>query len=161
MSVPSQDMASGPQVGDLAPDFELVGTEGSFRLSAYRGSPVVLLFYPGDGTPVCTRQFCSYRDRRDELAELDAVVVGISPQDVSSHARFIERHALTVPLLADPGRRAAQLYGVAAPPRRTRRATFVIDGSGIVRHRRVHGFGLDYETVDDLRTVLGSVAPST
>jgi peroxiredoxin Q/BCP len=150
-------MLSGPQVGDLAPDFELVGTEGPFRLSAYRGSPVVLLFYPGDGLPLCARQFRSYRDRRDELAELDAVLVGISHQDVASHARFIDRHALTVPLLADPDRRVAQLYGVAAAPRRTRRASFVVDGPGIVRHRRVHGLDLGFEDVDDLRAALGAL----
>ena len=66
-------------VGDAAPDFELPGTEGkSFRLSEHRGHNVVLAFYPGDATTVCTKQFCSYRDRSDELESLDAVVVGIS-----------------------------------------------------------------------------------
>jgi len=64
----------------------------------------VLLFYPGDETPVCTRQFCSYRDHADELDQLDATVVGISGQSVRSHERFREHHDLTVPLLADPDR---------------------------------------------------------
>src|SRR5215212_6883970 len=90
--VPSHAMASGPQVGDRAPDFALEGTEGRFRLSDHRGRRVVLLFYPGDDTAVCTKQFCSYRDHADDLADLDAVVVGISAQDLDSHAAFVAKH---------------------------------------------------------------------
>jgi thioredoxin-dependent peroxiredoxin len=150
-------MASGPQVGDIAPDFEIPGTEGPFRLSKHRGSAVVLLFYPGDETPVCTKQFCSYRDRADDMAELDAVVVGISHQDVDSHDAFIARHGLTVPLLADVDKAVAKRYGVTAPLVGTRRATFVIDDQGIVRHRHVHTLGLDFEDVDDLRAALASL----
>jgi peroxiredoxin Q/BCP len=147
-------MASGPRVGDPAPDFEIPGTEGLFRLSKHRGSPVVLLFYPGDETPVCTKQFCSYRDRADDMAELDAVVVGISHQDVDSHEAFIAHHGLTVPLLADVDKAVAKRYGVTAPVVGTRRATFVVDDRGIVRHRHVHKLGLDFQDVDDLRAAL-------
>lgn len=150
-------MASGPQVGDTAPDFELPGTDGPFLLSRHRGSPVVLLFYPGDETPVCTKQFCSYRDRADDMAELDAVVVGISHQDVDSHEAFMARHGLTVPLLADVDKAVAKRYGVTAPLVGTRRATFVIDEQGIVRHRHVHTLGLDFQDVDDLRAALASL----
>jgi peroxiredoxin Q/BCP len=150
-------MASGPQVGDTAPDFELPGTDGPFRLSRHRGSPVVLLFYPGDETPVCTKQFCSYRDRADDMAELDAVVVGISHQDVDSHEAFMARHGLTVPLLADVDKAVAKRYGVTAPLVGTRRATFVVDEQGIVRHRHVHTLGLDFQDVDDLRAALASL----
>src|ERR687885_475 len=71
-------------IGDQAPDFTLEGTEGPFTLSEHRGEIVVLLFYPGDETPVCTKQFCSYAAREDELAQLDATVVGISSQSVES-----------------------------------------------------------------------------
>jgi thioredoxin-dependent peroxiredoxin len=71
-------MAKTPQVGEAAPDFELPGTDGPFRLSEHGGERVVLLFYPGDNTMVCTKQFCSYRDRAGDFAELDATVVGIS-----------------------------------------------------------------------------------
>ena len=87
-SVPFHAMASAPHVGDLAPDFALEGTEGPFRLSDHRGERVVLLFYPGDDTPVCTKQFCSYRDRADDMSALAATVVGISHQDVDSHEAF-------------------------------------------------------------------------
>jgi peroxiredoxin Q/BCP len=123
----------------------------------HRGSPVVLLFYPGDETPVCTKQFCSYRDRADDMAELDAVVVGISHQDVESHEAFIARHGLTVPLLADVDKAVAKRYGVTAPLVGTRRATFVVDEQGIVRHRHVHTLGLDFQDVDDLRAALASL----
>src|SRR5947207_10124497 len=131
-------MARGPQVGERAPDFELEGTDGPFKLSDHRGERVILLFYPGDETAVCTKQFCSYRDRADDMSALDAVVVGISAQDVDSHKAFTAHHGLTVPLLADVDRAVATAYGVSAPVVGTRRAAFVIDEDGIVRHRVVH-----------------------
>ena len=154
-------MAKGPQEGDVAPDFELPGTQGAFRLSDQRGRRVVLLFYPGDDTPVCTRQFCSYRDRAEDMSGLDAVVVGISHQDVASHEAFTAKHGLNVPLLADVDKAVAKAYGVAAPVLGTRRAAFVIDEHGIVRHRQVHALGLDYEDADDLRAALAALEPST
>jgi thioredoxin-dependent peroxiredoxin len=150
-------MASAPRVGDLAPDFTLESTDGSFTLSEHRGERVVLLFYPGDETPVCTRQFCSYRDRADDMSALDAVVVGISDQDVESHEAFAAHHGLTVPLLADVGREVAKAYGASAPVLGTRRAAFVIDEDGIVRHRVVHTLGLDFQSADDLADALDSL----
>lgn len=150
-------MASAPRVGDLAPDFALEGTDGSFRLSDHRGQRVVLLFYPGDETPVCTRQFCSYRDRADDMGALDAVVVGISDQDLDSHEEFSAHHGLTVPLLADVDRAVAKAYGASAPVLGTRRAAFVIDEDGIVRHRVVHMLGLDFQSADDLAEALDSL----
>jgi peroxiredoxin Q/BCP len=150
-------MASSPHVGDPAPDFTLEGTDGTFRLSDHRGERVVLLFYPGDETPVCTKQFCSYRDRAADMSGLDAVVVGISHQNLDSHQAFIAHHGLTVPLLADVERTAARAYGVAAPIMGTRRAAFVIDEDGIVRYRHVHGVGLSYQDVDDLRSALDAL----
>jgi thioredoxin-dependent peroxiredoxin len=150
-------MASGPQVGDRAPDFALEGTDGSFRLSDHRGRRVVLLFYPGDDTAVCTKQFCSYRDRSDDMSALDAVVVGISHQDLESHQAFTAHHGLTVPLLADVDREVASAYGVSAPVLGTRRAAFVVDEDGIVRHRVVHMLGLDFQSADDLADALDSL----
>jgi peroxiredoxin Q/BCP len=91
------------------------------------------------------------------MAELDAVVVGISHQDVESHEAFIARHGLTVPLLADVDKAVAKRYGVTAPLVGTRRATFVVDEQGIVRHRHVHTLGLDFQDVDDLRAALASL----
>ncbi|MSW95488.1 MAG: redoxin domain-containing protein, partial [Actinobacteria bacterium] len=104
-------MARGPQLGDPAPDFELAGTHGPFRLSEHRGERVVLLFYPGDDTPGCTKQFCSYRDQADLIGALDATLVGISRQDIASHEGFTAKHGLTVPLLSDVDGAVAGAYG--------------------------------------------------
>lgn len=145
--------AKPARVGDAAPDFELRGTNGPFRLSDHRGERVVLLFYPGDGTPVCTRQFCSYRDRAEDFAGLGATVVGISAQDVDSHERFSAKHSLTVPLLADEGGAVAKLYG-AHSRLGTKRAVIVIDQDGVVRYRHDHLLGLSYQSVDQLRDAL-------
>jgi thioredoxin-dependent peroxiredoxin len=147
-------MARSPQVGEQAPDFELPGTDGPFKLSDHRGERVVLLFYPGDNTAVCTRQMCSYRDRPEEFAALGATVVGISAQDVASHEGFIAKNSLTLPLLADVGGKVAKLYGAWGGPLKTKRAVIVIDEDGVVRHRHDHLFGLDYQTVDDLKAAL-------
>ena len=104
---------AGPKVGDVAPSFELPGSGGRvYRLSDYQGSGVILAFYPGDFTPVCTKQFCSYRDDGDRLAGLGVELLGISPQSVDSHERFIEEKRLNVPLLADEDLTVAKSYGV-------------------------------------------------
>jgi len=146
-----------PQPGDPAPDFELEGTTGRFRLSEQRGRTVVLLFYPGDNTPVCTRQFCSYRDRSDDFGDLDATIVGISDQDLDSHAAFVAKHGLNVPLLSDADGAVAKLYGARAPVVGTRRAVVIVDGEGVIRARHDHRLGLDYQDVDDLRGMLAAV----
>jgi peroxiredoxin Q/BCP len=154
-------MAKTPKVGEPAPDFELQGTDGPFKLSDHRGERVVLLFYPGDNTPVCTKQFCSYRDRPDEFAALGATVVGISAQDVASHQGFIDKNNLTVSLLADGDGAVAKAYS-AHGRMGTKRAVIVIDEQGVVRHRHDHMLGLDYQSVDELKTALGTLpAPAT
>ena len=153
-------MGRTPQVGAQAPDFELTGTDGPFRLSDHRGERVLLLFYPGDDTPVCKRQFCSYRDRADDFAALGATVVGISAQDVASHEAFAANDRLTVPLLADVGGKVAKLYGAHALGR-TRRAVVIVDEAGIVRHRHDHRLGLDFQTVDELQAALDALPVTT
>ena len=141
-------------IGDRAPEFELEGSGALQRLADLRGRWVILAFYPGDFTPVCTRQFCSYRDGADRLDELDAAVFGISPQSVASHERFIAEHGLTVPLLADPDHRTARAYGVAAPGGVVRRSVFIVDPEGIVRYRHVALLGLHYKDVEHLAGAL-------
>jgi peroxiredoxin Q/BCP len=143
-------------VGDAAPDFELPGTGGkTYKLSDYRGRKLVLAFYPGDFTAVCTKQFCSYRDQGDRLDQLGADVLGISPQSVESHERFTQEKSLNVPLLADEDKSVAKAYGVLAGPM-VRRAIFVIDEEGIVRHRKVTLVGLSFESVDDLEQAVAA-----
>jgi peroxiredoxin Q/BCP len=145
-------------VGEPAPDFELPGTGGrTYRLGDYRGRWLVLAFYPGDFTAVCTRQFCSYRDRDRELATLDAEVLGISPQSVESHERFTAKHGLNVPLLADDHKEVARAYGVLGPAGYVRRAIIIIDPDGIVRHRDVALIGLNYRGVEEIGAELGAL----
>ena len=140
--------------GDTAPDFTLAGTDGPFTLSEHRGRRVLLLFYPGDDTPVCTKQFCSYRDNAEDMEQLDAVVVGISAQAVDSHAAFQAKYGLNVPLLADEDGAVAKSYGAWRPIVGTKRAVFAVDEQGVIRHRHVHTLGLDYQGVDELRAAL-------
>jgi peroxiredoxin Q/BCP len=154
-------MAKTPQVGEQAPDFELPGTDGAFRLSEHRGERVVLLFYPGDNTMVCTKQFCSYRDRAEDFAALDATVVGISSQDLASHEAFAAKHSLNVPLLADVDKQVARAYDAFSARLGVKRAVIVIDEEGVVRHRHDHLLGLDYQSVDELKAVLDGVSSAS
>ena len=142
--------------GQTAPDFTLPWTgAGDFSLAERRGRWVVLAFYPGDFTSTCTKQFCNYRDGREKIDDLDAEVIGISPQDVESHERFIAEHGLTVPLAADVDKSVAGAYGVLAPGGSfVRRAIFVVDPDGVVRYRKVALVGLGFEDADDLHSAL-------
>ena len=160
-------------VGDAAPDFELPGTGGeTYRLSKQRGHNVVLAFYPGDATTVCTKQFCSYRDNGERLDQLDAKVVGISPQSVDSHERWSEEQQLNVPLLADEDLSVAKLYGVTGwlgplarfteledtpGGRYVMRSIFVVDGEGIVRYRHVSRTSSTFQSVGDLERALAAL----
>ena len=114
----------------------------------------MLLFYPGDETPVCTKQFCSYRDNGEAMAGLNATVLGISGQDVASHERFTAHHGLNVPLLADPDSSVARAYGAWAPIVGTRRSVIIVDEQGVIAYRHDHTLGLDFQTVDELREAL-------
>lgn len=149
--------------GDIAPDFSLPWTgEGDFKLSEQRGKWVVLAFYPGDFTPTCTKQFCNYRDGREQLDGLDAEVVGISPQDVASHEKFISEHGLTVPLAADVDSTVSRAYGVLAPGGKfVRRAIFVVDPDGRIRYRKVALVGLGFEDADALASALAEARAAT
>ncbi len=133
------------QVGDRAPDFVLDGVHrgrrSPYRLSDLRGRSVVLVLYPGDDTPVCTRQLTSYTDDLSSFAEVEAEVLAVSPQGLDSHEAFAARHGLQVPLLADPDKATFSAYGALGPLGFPRRSAFVIDAEGIVcyAHRAVAG----------------------
>ena len=148
-------MAKQPAVGEEAPDFELEGTDGTFKLSEHRGEQVMLLFYPGDETTVCTKQFCEYRDHAQAFGSLGVTAVGISGKDVSSKRQFADKNELTVPLLADEDFAVAKAYdaysGLVKMPKR---AVIIIDEQGRVAHRHDHALGLDFQTVADLKKTL-------
>jgi peroxiredoxin Q/BCP len=148
---------SNPTVGDTAPDFTLAGTNGAFHLADHRGQTVVLVFYPGDDTKVCTKQLCEYTDRWDDLSGLDATIVGISGKDLASKEKFAEKRALKVPLLADPDRAVAALYGAKQAGLGTKRSTFVIDGEGVIRFRHDATLGLTYLSADELRAAIAAI----
>lgn len=133
---------SSIEIGSRAPEFKLMGTGGaSYSLSQYLGKTVVLVFYPGDNTPVCTKQLCSYNNELEQFANLDAQVVAISSQDVASHEAFSMKHGFKFPLLADTDKQVSADYGVLGLFGLSRRSIFVIDAKGIVRyvHRAITG----------------------
>ena len=153
-------MASSIQQGSIAPDFALPDSDGaSWRLSDQRGKVVVLLFYPGDETPICTRQMCSVRDRWEDYAATGAEVVGISTNTVESHKKFAAHHDLPLRLLADVNRQVADLYGAnSIIPGKVARSVFVIDGNGIIRYRDVRPLGLFRPKDDDTIQAIKSVS---
>ncbi len=148
-------MAKPTEVGTAAPDFTLpyvsvgagIARRGEATMSAQRGHPVVLAFYPGDDTPVCTRQMCAYTSELAQFTALDAVVWGISPQNVRSHEEFARRHALGFPLLADVDKTVIATYGVGMLGSGVRRSVFVVDAEGIIRWRFIGLLGLRYPDV--------------
>lgn len=143
-------MAS-PDVGDEAPDFTLSGTGGAtFALAEQRGRPVVLVFYPGDDTPVCTVQLKSYRDDLGQFTELGATLWAISPQSVKSHDEFSDRHEFGFPLLADEDKATFRAYGCLGPLGFPRRSIFVIDRRGIVRYAHRSTAGMTFRKTDEL-----------
>ena len=152
---------SNPQEGNAAPDFTLPDSDGeSWRLADHRGKVVVLLFYPGDETPVCTRQMCSVRDRWEDYQATGAEVVGISTNTVESHKSFAENHNLPLRLLADVDRKVADMYGAQSLiPGKVARSVFVINGNGVIRYRDVRPLGLfrpkDDETIKAIQAAQG------
>lgn len=136
-------MASVPAVGDTAPDFTLPGTgDRDYSLREYAGRPVVLVFYPGDSTPVCTIQLNAYNHDLAEFEGLGAQLLAVSPQGVESHEKFsCKQGGFGFPLLADTAKVVGKAYGILGPLGFYKRSVFVIDGEGIVRyaHRSPHG----------------------
>ncbi|MFG2140092.1 peroxiredoxin [Streptomyces sp. NPDC048650] len=144
--------------GMTAPDFTLPGgvlTGGTFErrdhtLAQRRGRPLLLAFYPGDDTSVCTKQLCSYSSGLERIQEQDAEVWAISPQGLDSHESFARKYDLRMPLLADTDRQVARAYGVAAPGIGVRRAVFLIGADGTLRWKHVALLGATFQQLDVL-----------
>lgn len=144
--------------GDTAPDFTLEGTEGPFTLSEHRGERVVLLFYPGDDTTVCTKQFCAYRDAADEMERLDATFVGISTQDMTSKEAFKSKYGLKTQLLADSDAEVAEAYGIYAKRfDMAKRTVIIVDEEGKIAHTHTNFLSMSFDDVDDLKKALEQV----
>jgi len=146
-----------PNLNSPAPDFSLPDGEGNqWRLFEHRGKVVVLLFYPGDETPICTAQLCSVRDRWEDYVATGAEVVGISKDSVESHRKFAEHHELPLRLLSDLNGEVSELYGARSLiPGKVARSVFVIDPQGILRYADVRPLGLfkpkDDATIAEIR----------
>jgi peroxiredoxin Q/BCP len=127
--------------GAAAPTFTLTADDGTkVKLADLKGSPVVLYFYPRDDTPGCTKEACSFRDRKAELQKLGAKVLGISTDDVASHVKFRDKFSLNFPLLADPDHAVAEKYGAwreknmyGKKSMGIARSTFLIGADGTVK----------------------------
>ena len=146
-----------PRVGEDAPDFSLEGTDGTegghrrYTLAEFRGRPVVMVFYPGDDTPICTVQLTRYTNEFPAFAELGAQVLALSPQSVASHDRFADRNGgFAFPLLADPDLAVGRSYGVVGPLGFYRRSAFVIDPKGTIRWAQRSLTGLSFPSTDEL-----------
>jgi peroxiredoxin Q/BCP len=144
-------------IGDKAPSFTLPGTDDTtagrrdYSLEDYRGAPVVLVFYPGDNTPVCTRQLNAYTSDIGRFAELGAQILAISPQSIESHESFSCRQGgFAFPLLADESKEVGKQYGVLGPVGFYRRSAFVVDGEGVIRYAHRAFAGLTFRPTDEL-----------
>ncbi|MBP3952351.1 thioredoxin-dependent thiol peroxidase [Bacillus suaedae] len=128
------------EIGQVAPSFELIASNGEIvTLEEFRGSNVILYFYPKDMTPGCTTQACDFRDRTDDFSDLNTVVVGVSPDPVAKHEKFIDKYNLPFLLLADVDHEVAESYGVWKLKKNfgkeymgIERSTFVINKDGVL-----------------------------
>ena len=139
------------EVGDLAPDFTLPGTgKQNFSLAQFRGQTVVLVFYPGDETLVCTKQLCAYNNELQQFADVKAHILAISAQDIASHEAFSARHGFKFPLLSDTDKQVAKLYSVIGLLGMPRRSVFVIDAKGVVKYVHRAVVGVTFRPVSEL-----------
>jgi len=137
-------------INDNAPDFSLQGDDGKdFQLSDHLGERVLLVFYPGDNTPVCTRQLCEYRDGIEAFAGLGVSVVGISSDDLDSHRSFRAKHDLPFVLLSDSDLKVAKLYG-SKGALGMKRSVFLVDEKGRVRYAHIEALAVFRRRAEEL-----------
>lgn len=159
-------MPKSPVVGSVAPDITLPGIvlvdgeveQSEYTLSAERGHPVLLVFYPGDETAVCTAQLCSYSAELAQFSDLGATVLAVSMQDLASHEKFARKEKLGFPLLADTDGTAVAAYGIGLPGLGLRRSVFLIDAEGVVRWKHVALIGATFQSASTIRTQLERIA---
>ncbi len=147
------------KIGEKAPNFVLKDLNGDdWNLSEYLGKVVVLLFYPGDNTPVCTAQLCSVRDSWSDYQATGAEVVGISTDSISSHKGFADKYSLTLKLLSDEKGEVVGKYEVKSwLPGRSARAVVVIDKDGVIRYHKVQSISLFRPKDDEILDVINKI----
>lgn len=149
--------------GSKAPAFSLKDQNGkTVKLSDLKGQAVVVYFYPKDDTPGCTKEACAFRDQHAELKKLGAVVLGLSPDDQDSHAKFVEKFELNFPLLVDTDHKVAEKYGAWREKNMygkvsmgIQRSTFLIDAAGKIAKvwKRVQVDGHDQQVIEALQNL--------
>lgn len=150
-------MAKVPDVGDQAPDFTLPSSTGEVSLWKLLGKGAVLLvFYPGDDTPVCTKQLCNYRDNLGVFGEMGVQVVAINPQSVESHRGFSDKHKLPFPVVADSGGKVCRQYGALNFLGMAKRALVLIGKDGRIKWRRTD-FPIFHQTAEDVRKAVAGL----
>jgi peroxiredoxin Q/BCP len=158
-------VAKAPETGQVPPDFTLPGIEladgevvhSQYTLSQQRGQPIVLAFYHGDNTAVCTRQLCSYTSGLESFTGFGAQVWAISPQGLASHEQFARKYDLAFPLLADEGLTVARQYGITLGGAGLRRSVFVIDSGGVLRWKHITLVGLTFPTTATISAQLAAL----
>ncbi|MBU1187456.1 MAG: peroxiredoxin [Gammaproteobacteria bacterium] len=145
------------QSGEQAADFSLIDDQGNtFHLAEELGQRLLLVFYPGDNTPVCTAQLCDYRDGIEAFADLGVRVIGISGDDQASHQRFKAKHQLPFTLLSDPGLKVAAAYDCKGMLG-MKRGVYLLDEKGIVRYRHIESVALFRRQREELLQVIGDL----
>jgi peroxiredoxin Q/BCP len=152
-----------PNVGDKAPDFSLPANDGkTYALSQYKGKThVVLVFYPGDDTPTCTKQLCDYRDGWGRFQQFDATILGVSTNKMDAHKDFAEKYNFPFPLLEDKDLSMCKSYGVmmfGGLIKVTNRAVFIIDKEGVIRYKHVETLPIFRRTKEELFDALKQIA---
>jgi peroxiredoxin Q/BCP len=145
------------QINDKAPLFELKDDEGNtFSLAGHRGEKILLVFYPGDNTPVCTRQLCDYRDGIEAFEGLGVNVVGISHDGADSHRKFRQKHELPFTLLTDPELEVARMYdskGLLG----MKRSLFLVDEAGSIRYMHIETLALFRRGREELLEAIAAI----
>lgn len=157
-------MSDWLEVGIKAPAFTLQSDSGKkIKLSEFKGKPVVLYFYPKDDTPGCTKEACAFRDASSQFEKFGAVVLGVSPDDESSHAKFRDKFSLNFPLLSDPEHTMAEEYGAwreknmyGKKSMGIQRSTYLIDGAGKIAKvwKKVSVDGHDIQVLEALKELV-------
>ena len=158
-------MSDWLEVGSNAPAFNMISDRGTkTKLSDFKGRPVVLYFYPKDDTPGCTKEACAFRDASSQLEELGAVVLGVSPDDEATHAKFRDKFSLNFPLLADPDHGVAEAYGAwreknmyGKKSMGVQRSTYLIASDGKIAKvwKKVSVDGHDAAVIEALKEIAG------